>query len=106
MTTITKPAPTASDPLPTVPARRRRLRPYLLSLPALLVVIGILYPFVLGAYYSILNYAAANPNPHVVWFANFISVLSDGDFWTSVRVTATFAVVATVVETVLGIGIA
>jgi multiple sugar transport system permease protein len=89
-----------------VPARRRRLRPYLLSLPALLVVIGILYPFVLGAYYSILNYAAANPRPHVVWFTNFASVLSDGDFWTSVRITTTYAVVATAVETVLGIGIA
>jgi multiple sugar transport system permease protein len=85
---------------------RRRLRPYILSLPAVLVVIGILYPFVLGAYYSILNYTASNPNPHVVWFANYRSVLSDPQFWTSVRVTAVFAVVATALETVLGVAVA
>jgi multiple sugar transport system permease protein len=71
-----------------------------------LVVIGILYPFVLGAYYSILNYTASNPNPHVVWFANYRSVLSDPQFWTSVRVTAVFAIVATTLETVLGVGVA
>ncbi len=95
-----------TSPLPTVSPQRRRLRPYILSLPAVAVVVGILYPFVLGAYYSILNYAAANPNPSLVWFENFASVLQDADFWTSIRVTGIFAVVATVVETVLGVGIA
>ena len=95
-----------AEPPPTVTPGRRRLRPYILSLPAVLVVIGILYPFVLGAYYSILNYTASNPNPHVVWFANYRSVLSDPQFWTSVRVTAVFAVVATALETVLGVAVA
>ncbi|MDT5103200.1 MAG: hypothetical protein QOI25_713, partial [Mycobacterium sp.] len=28
------------------------MRPYLLSIPALVIVIGILYPFVVGAYYA------------------------------------------------------
>jgi len=95
-----------AEPPPTVTPGRRRLRPYILSLPAVLVVIGILYPFVLGAYYSILDYTASNPNPHVVWFANYRSVLSDPQFWTSVRVTAVFAIVATALETVLGVGVA
>lgn len=106
-TTATRPQGTgrAQTP-PTVTPGRRRLRPYILSLPAVLVVIGILYPFVLGAYYSILNYTASNPNPHVVWFANYRSVLSDPQFWTSVRVTAVFAVVATALETVLGVAVA
>jgi multiple sugar transport system permease protein len=106
MATTTKERPTAPPPLPTVPDSRRRLRPYILSLPALLVVVGILYPFVLGAYYSFLNYSAANPNPQFVWFANYASVLADSDFWTSVRVTATYAIAATAIETVLGVGIA
>jgi multiple sugar transport system permease protein len=106
MTTTTKERPTAPPPLPTVPDSRRRLRPYILSLPALLVVVGIIYPFVLGAYYSFLNYSAANPNPQFVWFANYASVLADSDFWTSVRVTATYAIAATAIETVLGVGIA
>ena len=95
----------ASGP-PRVTPGRRRLRPYILSLPAVLVVVGILYPFVLGAYYSILNYTAANPSPQLVWFANFASVLRDPQFWASVRVTAIFAIAATVLETVLGVGVA
>lgn len=94
------------DQPPSVSAQRRRLRPYILALPAVLVVVGILYPFVLGAYYSVLDYTASNPDPGLVWLDNFRSVLSDPQFWTSVRVTAVFAVVATIVETVLGVGVA
>lgn len=100
-----QPGPTTTS-LPRVTAGRRRLRPYVLSLPAVFVVVGILYPFVLGAYYSILNYTAANPSPGIVWFSNFASVLRDPQFWVSVRVTAVFAVVATLLETVLGVGVA
>ena len=100
-----QPGPTTTS-LPRVTAGRRRLRPYVLSLPAVLVVVGILYPFVLGAYYSILSYTAANPSPGIVWFSNFASVLRDPQFWVSVRVTAVFAVVATLLETVLGVGVA
>ncbi len=91
---------------PSVPAWRRRLRPYLLSVPALLITVGILYPFVLGAYYSVLNYAAVRPAPTFVGLDNFKLVMSDPVFWTSVRVTASYALVATAVETVLGVGIA
>jgi len=97
---------TTRAPLPEVPNWRRKLRPYLLSIPALVIVIGILYPFVLGAYYAFLNYAAVNPDPHFVWFDNFKSVLGDQVFWQSVKVTGIFAVVATALETVLGVGLA
>jgi multiple sugar transport system permease protein len=89
-----------------VPGWRRGLRPYLLSIPAVLIIVGILYPFVLGAYYAFLNYAAVVPRPVFVGLTNFVEVLSDPVFWASVRVTAIYAVTATVVETVLGVGIA
>jgi multiple sugar transport system permease protein len=89
-----------------VPGWRRGLRPYLLSIPAVLIIVGILYPFVLGAYYAFLNYAAVVPRPVFVGIANFAEVLSDPVFWASVRVTFIYAVTATVVETVLGVGIA
>ncbi|MDT5193382.1 MAG: multiple sugar transport system permease protein, partial [Mycobacterium sp.] len=59
-----RPAKTPSRVLPEVPIWRRKMRPYLLSIPALVIVIGILYPFVVGAYYAFLNYAAVNPDPH------------------------------------------
>jgi multiple sugar transport system permease protein len=99
--------PTGADRAPrAVPAWRRGLRPYLLSIPAVLIIVGILYPFALGAYYAFLNYAAVVPRPSFVGLQNFAEILSDPTFWTSVRVTALYAVAATVVETVLGIGIA
>jgi multiple sugar transport system permease protein len=97
--------PRRAAPRP-VPGWRRGLRPYLLSLPAVLIIVGILYPFLLGAYYAFLNYAAVVPNPVFVGLRNFATVLSDPTFWASVRVTLVYAVSATVIETVLGVAIA
>ena len=100
------PAPATHEPPPAVPTWRRRLRPYVLAVPALAITIGILYPFFVGVFYAFLNYSAVNPNPTFVGLDNFVTVLTSGEFWHSVQVTVTYAVVATVVETVLGIGIA
>ena len=94
-----------AEPKPVSPGRRK-LRPYLLSVPAVAVVIGILYPFFVGVFYAFLNYSAVNPNPVLVGFDNFAAVLTSGEFWHSVQVTVVYAVAATAVETVLGIGIA
>ncbi|MGY1692911.1 carbohydrate ABC transporter permease [Geodermatophilus sp. SYSU D01105] len=100
------PSPGAGGPPPVVPSWRRRLRPYVLAVPALAITIGILYPFVLGAYYAFINYSAVNPNPTFVGLENFQAVLGSSVFWESVRTTLVFAVAATVLETVLGVGIA
>jgi multiple sugar transport system permease protein len=89
-----------------VPGWRRSLRPYVLSIPAVLIIVGILYPFVLGAYYAFLNYAAVVPRPSFIGLENFAEILSDPAFWASVRVTLVYAVAATAIETVLGVGIA
>ena len=94
-----------AEPKPVSPGRRK-LRPYILSVPAVAVVIGILYPFVIGVYYAFLNYSAVNPDPVFIGLDNFAFVLSSGEFWHSVQVTLTYAIAATLAETVLGIGIA
>lgn len=104
--TSPRPDASAQRKLSEVPAWRRKLRPYVLSVPAVVIVIGILYPFAVGAYYAFLNYAAVNPDPQFVWFENFASVLGDKVFWKSVQVTVIFAVAATAIETVLGVGLA
>jgi len=91
---------------PVVPAWRRGARPYLLSVPAVAIIVGILYPFALGAYYSVLDYSATNPLPTFVGLDNFRSVVTSAEFWGSVRFTLVFAVLATTVETALGVGIA
>ena len=92
--------------VPRVPAWRRKLRPYLLSVPAVALIIGILYAFFYGVYYTVLNYAATNPNPSFVGFENYASVLGDALFWRSAGVTLLYAVAATGIETVLGVAIA
>ena len=51
------------------------LLPYLLSLPALLVCIGILIPFVTAVYYSLLRFRLNLPAMKgFIWFGNYIGV--------------------------------
>jgi multiple sugar transport system permease protein len=99
-------APRPGKNPPRVPAWRRKARPYLLSVPAVAVVIGILFPFFSGVYYSLLNYTAGTTHVTFVWFRNFKTVLSDSGLWHSVWITVQYAVLATAVETVLGVGVA
>ena len=80
---------------PTVSRARRQFRPYLLSIPATVVLIGILYPFALGVYYTFLNYSETNPAPKFVGLQNYIYVFTDAAFWNSARVTVTYAIAAT-----------
>lgn len=91
---------------PSVPGWRRSARPYILSIPATVLVVGILYPFLVGVYYSFRDYSAVRGDLGWAGFSNFKSVLGDSLFWHSVRITLQYAVVATVLETVLGIGLA
>lgn len=89
-----------------VSPRRRALRPYILSLPALLLTVGILYPFGLGVFYTFFNYSASNPAPDFVGLQNYAIMFTSSAFWQSVTVTFQYAVSTTVIETVLGVGVA
>ena len=81
--------------------------PYLLSLPALLVCIGILVPFVTAAIYSLQRYNLGLPDLRGwVWFENYTDFLTDADFWNTVRVSAIYTVSTVGVELLLGLGIA
>jgi multiple sugar transport system permease protein len=101
-------APIARDSrASTLPAWRRGARPYLLVLPAIALTIGILYPFVLGAMYAFQNYRANRPDStRWVGFDNFQDIFSDPGFYRTALLTAEFAIAATAVETLLGIGVA
>jgi multiple sugar transport system permease protein len=93
------------------PARQSRLRrhalPYILSLPALLVCIGILIPFFTAVYYSLLRFRLNLPAMKgFIWFDNYIGFLSDPEFWNTVRVSLTYAALTVGLELVLGLGIA
>ncbi|MDQ0395665.1 carbohydrate ABC transporter permease [Labrys monachus] len=99
-----------ADVVETVPVprrRRTRLLPYLLSLPALIVCIGILVPFVTAIYYSLLRYRLNMPMMKgFIWFQNYIGFASDPEFWNTVRVSLLYTALTVGVEVLLGLAIA
>src|SRR5690349_20624154 len=85
----------------------RRALPYLLSLPALIVCIGILIPFVTAVYYSLMRFRLNLPAlKGFIWFDNYINFLTDGAFWNTVSISLIYAFVTVAVELGLGLGIA
>ncbi|MEO1468750.1 MAG: sugar ABC transporter permease [Pseudomonadota bacterium] len=85
----------------------RRVLPYLLSLPALLVCIGILVPFGTAIYYSLQRFRLSQPwNRGMNWGENYLNFLSDPSFWNTLQVSLTYTFLTVGLELVLGLGIA
>jgi multiple sugar transport system permease protein len=94
-----------------IPKRRsgisRRVLPYLLSLPALLMCIGILIPFFTAVYYSLLRYRLNLPAMKgFIWFQNYIGFFNDPKFWNTLKISLIYAGLTVVLELLLGLGIA
>lgn len=85
----------------------RRVLPYLLSLPALLVCIAILIPFFTAVFYSLQRYRLSQPwNRGMNWGENYLNFMSDPDFWNTLQVSLTYAGLTVVLELLLGLTIA
>ena len=98
-------APTDA-PLPT---RRRGgdLLPYLLSLPALLVCIGILVPFLTAVGYSLQRYNLATPYTRAfIGLENYVDLFTDAAFWNTIRISLLYTLLTVGAELLLGLGIA
>jgi multiple sugar transport system permease protein len=81
--------------------------PYLLSLPALLVCIGILVPFFTAIFYSLQRYNLAFPMTRgMVWWQNYADFLTDPAFWNTVKVSLLYTLFTVGIELLLGLGIA
>lgn len=80
----------------------KKIEPYVLSLPALLVLIGILYPFGLGVYYSLTSKTLAYMDEPFIGLQNYIDLFTGIDFWHSISVTLQYAFGATAVQMSLG----
>ncbi|MCY4463042.1 MAG: sugar ABC transporter permease [Albidovulum sp.] len=96
-----------------VPAKRKGFRispgalPYVLSLPALLVCIGILVPFFTAVAYSLQRYRLSQPwARRWNWGENYWNFLSDNSFWNTLQVSLTYAILTVGLELVLGLCIA
>lgn len=95
------------------PARRgsspafRRALPYLLSLPALLVCVAVLIPFVTAVIYSLERYRLSLPGLRgFIWFRNYTDFLTDPVFWNTVFISLAYTVATVVNQLLLGLGIA
>ena len=76
-----------------------------MTFPALIALIGILYPFLLGVYYTFTNYMLTEPgNIQWVGLANYIEIFKNPDFWNAFSVTFLFAGSVVIIELVLGLG--
>jgi multiple sugar transport system permease protein len=86
---------------------RGRVLPYVLSLPALLVCVAILVPFVTAATYSLQRYRLNLPYLRgFVGADNYIDFLSDSDFWNTLQISLTYTALTVVVELLFGLVIA
>ena len=84
-----------------------RSLPYLMTFPALLALIGILYPFVLGVYSTFTNYTLTEPgNIRWVGLANYIEIFRNIEFWKAFGLTFVFAASVVMIELALGLGVA
>lgn len=87
--------------------RMEKLMPYLLILPAMIVMIGILYPFFTGVYWSFTNYSLASGGAKEwIGLHNYIRLIQSGDFWNSVRITLQYTIVCLGIQLPLGLGVA
>ncbi|MEG0109034.1 MAG: sugar ABC transporter permease, partial [Lachnospiraceae bacterium] len=91
--------------LNTVPFKTR-VRPYLIVAPALIITIGIMIPFVMAIYFSLTNYSFRMPTFKFIGLKNWIIILKSSTYWHAVWVTLRYAFFATVVEMLLGLGVA
>ena len=85
----------------------KRALPYLLSLPALLVCIGILVPFFTAAAYSLQRYRLSQPWARKYnWGENYLNFLTDPDFWNTLKISLVYAGTTVTLELILGLAIA
>lgn len=102
------PSPVPVNEVDLRPPWSVRARPYLIILPALLLLIGILYPFVMGVYYSFTAYSFKLPGSqyNFVGFRNYVRMFTDEDFLYSTYITFAYAFLTTGTELLLGMLVA
>lgn len=98
--------PKPEDHRPPKVLLRHKLRPYFILSPAFLLTIGILIPFGMAIFYSFTNYSFKYADFSFVGFESYVSMFKGSFFWHGVQVTLKYAVLATLIETLLGVGIA
>jgi multiple sugar transport system permease protein len=88
--------------------RQERKLGWLLCAPAAIVMVAVTaYPILYSFWLSLQRYDLKFPDERkFIWFTNYVTVLSNGYWWTAFGVTMLITVVSVAVELVLGMGLA
>jgi multiple sugar transport system permease protein/sorbitol/mannitol transport system permease protein len=84
-------------------------RAVLFILPAAVAAFLVLaVPLAMSAYYSLTGWRIIQPQTKnkIVWLGNYIDILSDGAFWSSIQVTLVYTVAGVALESLLGLALA
>jgi multiple sugar transport system permease protein len=85
---------------------RRNLSFYVMFLPALLLLIGAMYPFALGVMTSFTNQKLYIPTVTFVGLKNYVNLFQDDVFLTGLAVTLTYTLLVLLIQIPLGIVVA
>jgi ABC-type sugar transport system permease subunit len=86
---------------------RFRLGPMVLVLPTLACIGAVsVYPVLLGLWLSLRNTTLASPEDAFIGFNNYQQLFADGAFWNAWSHTVEFMGASTLLETVIGLGMA
>jgi multiple sugar transport system permease protein len=86
-----------------------RMVAWIFIAPTIVILLAInIFPLLWTVYLSFTNYRANQPGRAIVWIgtANYERVLSSGDIWGYLQVTAHFVVWTMLIEVALGLGLA
>ena len=84
-----------------------RTRPYLLTLPAFIIPLGIVLVWIVGIYYSLTDFDLRHGIRNYIGLENFVYLVTkDRVFWPSVWTTVKYSLVALIIEVPLGLAVA
>jgi multiple sugar transport system permease protein len=88
--------------------RNIRMRPYYIILPGMIILIGVLIPFVMAILLSFTNasFRLSMDRWKFNGLTNWINMFTDKEFWHAIYVTCVYGVSCTVVELLIGMGMA
>lgn len=88
-------------------ARRMSIEGMLLYMPAILIIVGIVfYPMVYAFVMSFTSYSIRKPVMNFIGFENYISIFEDKSFWQAVCRSLFFTVGSLIPQIILGLAIA
>ena len=92
--------------MPNIPLQKKpwrlRIRPYLILLPSMVVLLGILYPFITAIYYSFTDISFRSTTYKFIGLGNWLGMFTGADFWHAILVTLEYGLSVIVLEMVIG----